>query len=131
MADKQQCRFSKTHEWARDEGGLVVVGISDYAAKQLGDIVFVELPKVGKKVAAEGSFGVIESVKAAVEIYSPVGGEVVEANPAVAKDFEAISKDPFGNGWMIKIKPDAPGQLDALMTVQQYETFLQSPENQH
>ncbi|MFB3891649.1 MAG: glycine cleavage system protein GcvH [Phycisphaerae bacterium] len=131
MADTSNLKFTKTHEWARAEGGTVAVGISDYAVEQLGDIVFVELPAVGKKVTAGGSFGVIESVKAAVELYAPVTGEVVETNQPVATDFQAISEDPFGRGWMIKIKAGNLAELNALMSAADYKAYCQSEGAKH
>ena len=131
MTVPADARFTKTHEWARSEGGVVAVGISDYAVGQLGDIVFVELPAVGRKVTAGASFGVIESVKAAVELYAPIGGEVVEANQSVATDFQAISEEPFGRGWMIKIKPASPAQMDALMSAADYKTYCQGEGEKH
>jgi glycine cleavage system H protein len=131
MTEPSDVRFTKTHEWAKVEGGVVAVGISDYAVEQLGDIVFVELPPVGRKVTAGSSFGVIESVKAAVELYAPVSGEVVEANGPVATDFQAISEDPFGRGWMIKIKPASPAEMNALMSAADYRTYCQSEGAKH
>ncbi len=124
-------KFTKTHEWARLEGGVVTVGISQYAVGQLGDIVFVELPKVGKAVTADAPFGVIESVKAAVDLISPVSGEVMESNAAVTEDFQAISQDPYGKGWMIKVRPSNLAEPDALMTPEQYEAFTQSEQAGH
>ncbi len=123
-------RFTKTHEWAKVEetSNLVVVGISDFAAGQLGDIVYVELPEAGQTVALEDAFGVIESVKAAVELYSPVSGEVVEVNQAVADDLDLVSKDPYGGAWMIKVRADDSGALDGLMTAADYEAYVKSAE---
>jgi glycine cleavage system H protein len=124
-------KFSQTHEWARLAGDVVTVGISQYAVEQLGDIVFVELPKPGKALAANAAFGVIESVKAAVELLSPVAGEVIEGNAAVTSDFQAISDDPYGKGWMIKVRIAAPSQLDGLMSPSQYEAFVQGEQAKH
>jgi len=117
-------KYTKTHEWVRLEGDVVTMGITKYAAEQLGDIVFVELPGVGKKLAAAGVLGVIESVKAAVEIFAPVAGEVTDTNQAVATDLTLISNDPYGAGWMVKLRPENPIELENLMDGLQYERFL-------
>ncbi len=124
-------KFSRTHEWARLEGNVVTVGITEYAAQQLGDIVFVELPKPGKKLTAESPFGVIESVKAAVDLFSPVTGEVVEANDSVTSDFQAISADAFGRGWMIKVRVAGPAAVASLMGPADYEKFVQEEQAKH
>ncbi len=117
-------KYTKTHEWVRLEGDVVTMGITKYAAEQLGDIVFVELPGVGKKLAAAGVLGVIESVKAAVEIFAPVAGEVTDTNQAVATNLTLISNDPYGAGWMVKLRPENPIELENLMDGLQYERFL-------
>jgi glycine cleavage system H protein len=119
----QELRYAKTHEWARVEGGICTVGITAFAVEQLTDVVAVELPKVGKPVTAgdEKGFGVIESVKAVSDIYAPVGGEIVEVNKAVADDPALIAADPYGNGWLVKIKMAAGASTDGLLTAAQYE----------
>ncbi len=122
----QDLRFTKTHEWVRLDGEVATIGISNYAVKQLGDIVHIELPSVGSAVKREGPFGVIESVKAAVEVYSPVDGEVVEANDEITSNIELLSKDPYGQGWMVKIKASDPRQLDDLLTASDYEDLVDS-----
>ena len=125
----QDLKFTKSHEWAKlDDAGVVTVGISDYATKQLGDIVYIELPAVGASVTAAGSFGAIESVKAAVELYSPVGGEVVAANNEVEDDLDTISKDPYGQGWLMRVQASDPAQLESLMSAADYEAYLESDE---
>jgi len=124
-------KYAKSHEWARLDGDIVTVGITQYAVEQLGDIVFVELPQKGRAAAAGQSFGVIESVKAAVELYSPVSGAISDSNQAVTNDFEPLGADPYGQGWMIRVKIENPNELDDLMTAQQYEEFLQSEQANH
>ena len=124
----QDLKFTKTHEWTRLDGEVVVIGISEYAVKQLGDIVYVELPSVGMSVKREGPLGVIESVKAAVEVYSPVDGEVVQANDEIASNVELFSQDPYGQGWMVKINVSDPQQLDNLMAASEYEGYIDNLE---
>jgi glycine cleavage system H protein len=126
-------KFTKSHEWARLDAaaGVVTIGITEFAVQQLGDIVFIELPAVGKAVQKEASFGVIESVKAAVELYSPVSGTVTEANKSITENFDVLGQDPYGAGWMIKIKAADAKELASLLTAAEYEAFLQSPENKH
>jgi glycine cleavage system H protein len=97
-------RFSKTHEWVTEDAGAARIGITDYAQSQLGDVIFVELPKPGTEVAAGGKFGVVESVKAASDLYSPVGGKVVESNPTLTEQPELINSDPYGDGWMLRLE---------------------------
>jgi len=126
-------KFTQTHEWARldESAGIVTVGITDYAVQQLGDIVFVELPGLGDAAKAGEPFGVIESVKAAVELYAPVGGEVVEANHAVADSHDLLVKDPYGEGWMIKVKVADASGMDSLMTPAEYDKHLQNQNSEH
>lgn len=116
-------RYLKSHEWARHSDGTVTVGISDFAVEALNkEIVFVELPAVGSKLKAGDSFGVIESVKAASDLYSPVAGTVTATNDAVVDDPNQVSEDPYGAGWMIKLTPDDPADLDKLVSAEDYET---------
>ena len=104
--------YTKDHEWAKLEGGTATVGVTDHAQRELGDIVFVELPKVGAKVEAGQSFGTIEAVKTVAELYSPVSGAVTEVNSALSGDAGVINQDPYGKGWIVKIKVDKlPGDL--------------------
>ncbi len=121
----QDVKMTKTHEWARVEEntGTVEVGITDYAVEQLGDIVYIELPSVGAAVKADTTFGVIESAKAAVELCSPVDGEVVEVNEQLTTNFDVLSEDPYGKAWMLKIKAEDLTQMDALMTATEYEAY--------
>src|SRR5687767_2292157 len=117
MAD---LRFSKSHEWLRVDNGIATVGITRYAADQLGDVVFVELPDAGKKVAAGGEVAVVESVKAASEIYAPVAGEVTESNAAIKDDPAKVNADPEGTAWFFRMTLSGTGDLDKLMTKDQY-----------
>ncbi|MDP6774788.1 MAG: glycine cleavage system protein GcvH [Rhodospirillales bacterium] len=118
-------KFSKDHEWIRAEGSAGVVGISDFAQEQLGDLVFVELPDVGKKLAKGDEAAVIESVKAAGEVYAPVGGEVTEVNEALGDDPTKINTDALGDGWIFKMSIDDEGELDGLMDEAAYEKFVE------
>ena len=117
-------KYTREHEWAKQEGDRVRVGITAYAQEQLGDVVFVELPKVGAKVTASKAFGVVESVKAVSDLFAPVSGEVVEANGELQQKPETVNQDPYGRGWMILIKPSNKAEWDQLLTAQQYEEFL-------
>ena len=114
-------RYAESHEWARREKDLVSVGISDYAQDSLGDVVFVELPAIGKKIAKNAVFGVVESVKAASDLYLPLGGEIVEINAALKDTPDLLNKDPFGQGWIVKVRPDKPADWDTLMDAAAYE----------
>jgi glycine cleavage system H protein len=117
-------RYTKDHEWIRPQGGRGVVGVTHHAQAQLGDVVFVELPAVGRRLKAGESFGTVESVKAVSELYSPVAGEVVEVNAALAKQPEAVNSDPYGAGWMIAVKLDDVKQLDALLDAKTYRQLI-------
>lgn len=119
-----ELRYTREHEWAKQEGGRVRVGITAFAQEQLGDVVFVELPKVGARVTAHQAFGVVESVKAVSDLFAPVTGEVVEVNPELASKPEIVNQDPYGKGWMLVVQPADPGEWDALLTSQQYEEFV-------
>jgi glycine cleavage system H protein len=121
-------RYAKDHEWARPEGDVIRCGISDYAQNQLGDIVFVELPEVGGTFSKGDSFGTVESVKAVVELYMPVGGEVVAVNEALAASPGLVNEQPYGEGWMIRIKPADPGELDLLLSKAAYLEMLRGME---
>jgi len=117
-------RYNKTHEWHKLEGDVVVIGITQHAVDELTDVTFVQLPQVGAEVKAGESFGEIESVKATSDLYSGVTGKVVEANTALADDPSLVNTDPYGRGWMIKVKPNDPAELDQLLTNEQYEATL-------
>ncbi len=119
-------RYTKDHEYIRVEGDTGVVGITDYAQEQLGDVVFVELPEVGKTVPKGGEAAVVESVQAASEIYAPVSGEVVEVNGALEGAPGTVNEDPAGNGWFVKIRVSDPSELDALMGEDEYQAYLKT-----
>ena len=121
-------RYTKDHEWARKEGDRVVIGITDYAQDQLGDVVFVELPEVGKTLEKGGDAAVVESVKAASEIYAPLDGEVVEANEALGDDPAQINSDPHGAGWFFKMTIADASQLDGLMDEAAYKAHVEALE---
>jgi glycine cleavage system H protein len=118
--------FTKEHEWIRVEGDTATVGISNHAQEQLGDIVFAEVPEAGKQLSKGQEAAVVESVKAASDVYAPVSGEVVEGNQAVADDPALINSDPEGQGWFFKLKLSDPGELDGLMDEAAYRVFLGS-----
>ena len=115
--------YTKEHEWVKVEGDRGTVGITDFAQKQLGDVVFLELPEKGQKIKSHERFGTVESVKAVSELFSPVGGEIVEVNSAVVEKPEAVNADPYGAGWMIRVKLD-PGEPAALMDARQYSEYV-------
>ena len=121
-------RYTAEHEWARLENGVVTVGITGYATDQLGDVVFVELPQVGKRVEAGKGFGVVEAVKTVSDLYAPVAGEVSAVNAALADSPALVNQSPYGDGWMIRIKPDDPGALQKLMDSGAYAKHV---EEQH
>ncbi len=114
-------RYSKEHEWVKVEGGDAVVGITDHAQEQLGDVVYVELPPVGAQVEQFKTFGVVESVKAASDLFSPISGEVVAVNSDLAKAPEKVNEEPYSGGWMIKVRMKNPGELNSLMDSAAYE----------
>ncbi len=119
-------RFTKDHEWVRLEGDVAVVGISKYAADALGDVVFVETPEAGKTFNQGDNFAVVESVKAASDVYAPVSGEVIEGNGALAAAPETVNADPEGDGWFARIKVSDPSQVEALMDQAAYDEFLKT-----
>jgi glycine cleavage system H protein len=117
-------RYTKEHEWAKLEGDKARVGITAFAQEQLGDVVFVELPKVGAKVTAMKTFGVVESVKAVSDLFAPLSGEVTEANTELTKKPETVNSDPYGQGWMIVIKLSNSKEMDGLMSAADYEKLV-------
>ena len=121
MAD---LKYSEEHEWVRIEGDIAVIGISDYAQEQLGDVVFVELPEPGRAVTQGHEAAVVESVKAASEVYSPVTGEVVEVNEPLADDPGLVNREPTGGGWFMKVRMADPGEVEALLDETAYENFI-------
>ena len=117
-------KYSKDHEWVRVEGDIATVGISNYAQEQLGDVVYVELPEVGRAVGQSQEAAVVESVKAASEVYAPVSGEVIEVNQALEDDPALVNGDPTGEGWFLKLRMSAPGELDGLMDEAAYADYV-------
>ena len=125
MTFDETVRYQESHEWARRDGELVVIGISDYAQDELGDVVFVEFPSIGAAFKKGDAFGVVESVKAASDLYLPVSGSVTEINEALKDKPETINESPFEDGWVIKVKPDDTSELDALMDAKAYRTYTE------
>ena len=123
-------RYLETHEWARKDGDEIVVGISDYAQGTLSDIVYVELPEVGDAVTKGDQLGVVESVKAAGDVYAPVSGTIVAVNEALEDTPELINQDPFGEGWLVRIKPSEPAEWETLLDVEAYKAVVQREESQ-
>ena len=117
-------RYTKEHEWARQEGNRVVVGITDYAQKELGDVVFVELPEVGTTIEAMGTFGVVESVKAVSDLYAPVSGTIVEANTILEDQPELVNASPYGQGWMVVIETANSEEFQQLLTAAEYQAYV-------
>jgi glycine cleavage system H protein len=117
-------RYTREHEWAKQEGGRIRVGITAYAQEQLGDVVFVELPKAGAKVTAHQAFGVVESVKAVSDLFAPISGEVADANAELGQTPEIVNQDPYGKGWMLVVSPSNAKEWEQLLTAAQYEEFL-------
>ncbi len=120
----EDLRYTKEHEWARVDKDCVIIGLSDHAQEQLGDIVFIELPQEGDAVAKDDAFGVVESVKAVSDIYAPISGEVIEINEILIDSPELINEDPYGEGWLIKINCDDVSELDSLMSASEYLEYL-------
>ncbi len=125
MVFDESVRYQESHEWARKDGDLVVIGISDYAQDELGDVVFVEFPSLGAAFKKGDAFGVVESVKAASDLYLPVSGTVAEVNEVLQDKPETINESPFKDGWIIKVKPDNPTELDSLMDAGAYKTYTE------
>lgn len=125
----ENLQYTKDHEWIRINGKDGLVGISDYAQHALGDVVYVELPKVGDRFEAGDPFGSVESVKSVSELFMPVSGEIVEINESLADAPEAVNSDPYGDGWMIKIKVLNESEIDSLLTATEYEDFIKSQED--
>ena len=123
-----QARYLESHEWARQEGDLMVLGISDYAQSTLSDIVYVELPEVGDEIAKGDQYAVVESVKAAADVYAPLSGEVVAINEALADAPELVNQDAFGGGWLVKIKASDAAEWDALLDAVAYEKVIEAEQ---
>jgi len=128
LAYPDDVRYTAEHEWARLENGIVTVGITSYASDQLGDVVFVELPEVGKRIEAMKPFGVVEAVKTVSDLYAPVAGVVTEVNGALSDNPGLVNQSPFGEGWMLRIRADAGADLQKLMSSTEYERHV---EEQH
>ena len=120
----EQLRYTKEHEWVGLEGDVATIGITDHAQEELGDIVYVELPKPGTKLEKGKTLGSVESVKAVSDIYAPVSGEVMEVNETLAEAPEKINKDPHGDAWLLKIRLTAPGDVSGLLSAAQYEAYI-------
>jgi len=125
MEFPKDLKYTKEHEWVRLEGNVATIGITDYAQDSLGDVVYVELPQEGGVVTKNEPFGVVESVKAVSDLYSPVSGSVVEVNDAIVDSPEAINEDPYGDAWMIKVEVSGKGDLSDLMTAEDYQKFIE------
>ncbi len=123
MSAPENLKYTKTHEWVKVEDDIVTVGLADYAQQELGDITYLELPDVGSSISAGEPFGVVESVKAASDIYSPLDGEVLERNDGAVDAPEVINSSPYGDAWLIKVRVSDPAQIEALMNPEQYDTF--------
>ena len=126
MSVPEELQYTKSHEWVRTEGDTATIGITDHAQDELGDVVFVELPKVGTAFDAGDSFGTVESVKAVSDLYTPVGGEVVEVNETLNDQPEKINEDPYGEGWIVKLSASGEGDL---LSASDYEQFLEEEES--
>ncbi len=117
-------KYTKTHEWIRLEGGTATVGITDYAQSELGDIVYVDLPSPGRALSAESTFGSVESVKTVSDLYSPLDGEVLEVNEALGAQSELVNSDPYGKGWMLRVRVSDPAAASALLDAEAYKGLL-------
>ena len=126
MSVPEELQYTKSHEWVRTEGDTATIGITDHAQDELGDVVFVELPEVGTTFDAGDSFGTVESVKAVSDLYTPVGGEVVEVNETLNDQPEMINEDPYGEGWIVKLSTSGEGDL---LSASDYEQFLEEEES--
>ncbi len=120
----ENLKYTSDHEWAKIDGDVAVIGITDYAQGELGDVVFVELPEAGSKVAKGDTFGTIEAVKAVADLFAPLSGEVLEINEKLENEPETVNKDPYGNGWMIKVKLENPDELNDLLDAQKYQELI-------
>ncbi|HEX3248193.1 MAG TPA: glycine cleavage system protein GcvH [Pyrinomonadaceae bacterium] len=122
----EDLHYSKDHEWVRVDGDVAIIGITDYAQNSLGDVVYVELPKAGDEFAANESFGSVESVKAVSEVFTPIAGVVAQINESLADEPETVNSDPYGSGWMIRLKMSNAGEVDSLLTAAEYEDFTKA-----
>jgi glycine cleavage system H protein len=120
----ENLRYTKDHEWIRVEGNVATVGITDFAQHELGDIVYVDIPHVGKPLQAESVFGTVEAVKTVSDLYLPVSGTILEVNPNLESNPESVNSDPYGEGWMVKVQLDNPSEVDALMDAAAYQSLV-------
>lgn len=120
----ENLRYSKDHEWVSVDGDIATVGITDYAQHSLGDVVYIDMPRVGDKLSAHEAFGSVESVKAVSEIFMPISGEITEVNDGLNDTPEAVNNDPYGDGWMVKVQMDNPGEADAMLSSEEYDEYL-------
>jgi glycine cleavage system H protein len=120
----ENLRYSKDHEWVKADGDVASIGITDYAQHSLGDVVYVDMPRVGDKLGAHEAFGSVESVKAVSEVFTPVAGEIVEVNEGLNDAPEKVNSDPYGEAWFVKIKMDNPGEVDGMLSGEEYEEYL-------
>ncbi len=125
---KEGLKYTESHEWAKIEGNIATIGLSDFAIEHLGDIVYLELPSVGEEVTAQAAFGTVESVKAASDLNSPLSGKVIEINEDLPDNLETLQGEPYEGGWMIKIELSDPGQADSLMDCNAYGKYLESQD---
>lgn len=125
MSFPDDVRYTREHEWARLENGVITIGITGYATEQLGDVVFVELPDVGRKLEAMKPFGVVEAVKTVSDLFAPIAGEVVEINTALSDNPGLVNQEPYGEGWMIRLKPATAGDFDGLLSPSDYEKLVE------
>lgn len=126
MEIRKDLKYTREHEWVKLEGEFAKIGITDYAQGELGDIVFVELPEIGTKLEQMKPFGVIEAVKAVSDLFAPLSGEVIEMNKRLEIEPNLINKDPYGEGWFIKVKPENPSELDSLLSEEEYKKLLEA-----
>ena len=127
--DASTLKYSREHEWVSvDAEGIATIGITDYAQSELGDVVYVQLPSVGDRTVANGKIGEIESVKSVSDVFCPVSGEVVEVNSALEQSPEKVNEEPFGDGWMFRVRMDDPGELESLLSAGDYQSFLSASE---
>ncbi|MBK7394453.1 MAG: glycine cleavage system protein GcvH [Chloracidobacterium sp.] len=122
----ENLRYSKDHEWVGVDGDIATIGITDYAQHSLGDVVYIDMPRVGDKFSAHEAFGSVESVKAVSEIFLPIAGEISEVNDGLNDTPESVNNDPYTDGWMVKIKMDNPGEADGMLSAAEYEEYLEA-----
>ena len=122
----EDLHYSKDHEWVRVDGDVAIIGITDYAQNSLGDVVYVELPKAGDEFSANEPFGSVESVKAVSEVFTPIAGVVAQINESLADEPESVNSDPYGSGWMVRMRMSSPGEVDSLLTAAEYEDFTKA-----